>query len=120
MLKVFTRKFGDVAVLSVQGRIVVGNGIKTLREAVLRQTNVSTIILDLARVSTIDAGGLGAMLEILEQVQSNGTDFKLMNVRYLVSRLLAMTRLDSVFNIVSEAEVLSPRRSAKVEAVVSF
>lgn len=116
MLKVYTRKFGNVAVVYVRGRIVVGNGLKTLRNAVISQSNADKIILDLARVSTIDAGGLGVMLELFQQTESNGIEFGLMNVTYLVSRLLKITRLDTVFNIRSETEIFAPRRAAKVEA----
>jgi len=71
------------------------------------QSRISALILDLARVSTIDAGGLGVMLELREQTQAKGIDFKLMNVTKLVSWVLEITRLNTVFEVTSEAEVLS-------------
>jgi len=78
-----------------------------LRNAVHSQSEVSAVVLDLARVSTIDAGGLGVMLELREQTESKGIAFKLINVTKLVSRLLEITRLNSVFEITSGAEILS-------------
>ena len=96
MLKVHTRKLGNVAVVSVQGRIVNGE-TASLREVVDAQSTVKTVLLDLGRVSTIDASGLGLMLEMREQTQSKGMRFKLMNVTNLVSKVLAVTKLDSVF-----------------------
>ena len=54
MLKVHTRNSGNVAVLCLQGRIVNGE-TTSLREAVISQTRVGTVVLDLGRVSTIDA-----------------------------------------------------------------
>src|SRR5439155_6833095 len=96
MLKVHTRKLGNVAVVSVQGRIVNGE-TASLRQEVDAQSRVNTLLLDLGRVSTIDASGLGLMLEMREQAQSKGMRFKLMNVTRLVSRVLEVTKLDSVF-----------------------
>ncbi|HKZ80410.1 MAG TPA: STAS domain-containing protein [Pyrinomonadaceae bacterium] len=106
MLKVHTKNLGSVAILCVQGRIVNGE-TATLRNAVDSQSEVSAVVLDLARVSTVDAHGLGVMLELRERALSKGIDFKLMNVTKLVSRVMEITRLDSVFQVTSGAEVLS-------------
>jgi anti-anti-sigma factor len=111
MLKVHTRKLGNVAVVSVQGRIVNGE-TASLREVVDAQSTVNTVLLDLARVSTIDASGLGLMLEMREQTQSKGMRFKLMNVTKLVGRVLEVTKLDSVFEITPAVE----QRPAMVHA----
>ncbi|HZE68308.1 MAG TPA: STAS domain-containing protein [Pyrinomonadaceae bacterium] len=116
MLKVHAKNLGSVAILCVQGRIVRGE-TAALRNAVHSQSRISALILDLARVSTIDAGGLGVMLELREQTQSKGIDFKLMNVTKLVSRVLEITRLNTVFEVTSGAEVLaafSPARPVSV------
>jgi anti-anti-sigma factor len=104
MLKVHARNLGTVTVLCLQGRIVNGE-TATLRKAVHSQSRVSAIVLDLTRVSTIDAGGLGLMLKLREQTESRGIGFKLMNVTKLVSRVLEMTRLDSVFEVTSGVEL---------------
>lgn len=114
MLKVHARKFGEVAILCLQGRIVNGESA-TLRRAVTLQPNGGMVVLDLARVSTIDAGGLGVLLELREQTESGGGRLKLMNVTRLVRRVLEITRLDSVFEITSTRElfpVAVPGRSA--------
>jgi len=116
MLKIQTRNFGKVAVLCLQGRIVQGERA-TLRTAVHSQSHVSAIVLDLARVSTVDAGGLGLMLELRQQIESRGIRFKLMNVSKSVSRVLEVTRLASVFEITSRGELSpssSPARSARM------
>ena len=120
MLKVRARNFGKVAFVCVQGQIVNGE-TETLRKAVRSQSDaqsdVSTVVLDLGQVSTIDAGGLGVMLELREQVQAKGIGFKLMNVRKPVARVLEVTRLDSVFEVTSGVEffpAVSRRRSASV------
>ena len=106
MLKVHAKNIGTVAILCLQGQIVTGEDA-ALRNAVHSQSRISALILDLTRVSTIDAGGLGVMLELREQTQAKGVDFKLMNVTKLVSWVLEITRLNTVFEVTSEAEVLS-------------
>ncbi len=80
---------------------------EVLRKAVDSQSGVSAVVLDFARVSTVDAGGLGVMLELREQTQSKGIDFKLMNVTRLISGVLEITRLNSVFEVTSGEEILS-------------
>ena len=98
MLKIQTIKFGSVAVLSVQGRIVRGS-IDPLRVAVMAQADASAIVIDLRRVNTIDACGLGVLLELREKAEANGIEFRLNNVTKLVRRILEITRLDSVFKV---------------------
>jgi anti-anti-sigma factor len=118
MLKIRARNLGQVALLCMQGQIVNGE-TETLRKAVRSlseaQADVSTLVLDLALVSTVDARGLGLMLELREQVQAKGIGFKLMNVSKLVSRVLELTHLDSVFELTSGVEffpAVSRRRPA--------
>jgi len=98
MLKVHSTKFGNVALICVEGKIVCGES-DALRNVVLAQVDASLVVLDLARVNTIDAGGLGVMLELREYIESRGIEFRLQNVTNLVRRILEITKLDSVFKI---------------------
>ena len=119
MLKVHSRQLGNVAVVSVQGRIVNGE-TASLREEVDAQSRVNTVLLDLARVSTIDASGLGLMLEMREQTQSKGMRFKLMNVTKLVGRVLEVTKLDSVFEVTSAVEPMPAIAHARSAHMMPF
>ena len=117
MLKVHTRNLGNVAVVGLQGRIVNGE-TAPLREAVYAQSSTSAIVLDLARVTAVDAGGLGMLLELRRHAESNGVGLKLMNVSRFVRQVLEITRLDSVFEIIPKAEsmpALAMARHARVE-----
>ena len=118
MLKVYSRNLGDVAVLSLQGRLISGE-TRSLREAVQSQSKVSAIVLDLARVTAIDARGLGVMLELQRQSVVDGIRFKLMNVNRFTSRVLEVTRLDSVFEIIPKAEAPISARIAPVQTQVA-
>jgi anti-anti-sigma factor len=120
MLKVQARNLGNVAFLCMQGQIVNGE-TEILRKAVRSQaharSDVGMVVLDFSQVSTVDARGLGVMLQLREQVQSKGIGFKLMNVSKLVGKVLEVTRLNSVFEITSGVEffpAVARRQSASV------
>jgi len=103
MLKAYTRKFGNAVVICLQGRIVRSE-TEALRKAVLVPDDASMVVLDLARVNTIDAGGLGVMLELRADAESRGIEFRLRNVNSLVKQILTITKLDSVFEISMDSE----------------
>ncbi|HKA17995.1 MAG TPA: STAS domain-containing protein [Blastocatellia bacterium] len=105
MLNVVIENVGELRVLHLRGRIVSGVPIETLRKVVFAQESASAVILDLAWVDLIDAGGLGALLEIRMRAQSRGIEFKLMNVTRRVKDVLEITRLDSVFEFASREEI---------------
>ena len=116
MLKVQAKTFGTVAILCMQGQIVNGE-TEILRDAVHSMTEVSGVILDFARVTTVDAHGVGVMLALREQVEAKGIRFELMNVNQRISMVLKLTRLNSVFQIISPVERLpafSPSQRAPV------
>ena len=119
MLRVHARNLGNVAILCVQGRIVNGE-TEILRKAVQSLSEVSAVILDLGRVTAVDAGGLGTLLEMRQQAESRGIRFELMNVTQWVRRVLEVTRLDSVFQITSAIEfypAVSRSRRASMPAL---
>jgi anti-anti-sigma factor len=103
MLKVNAKNLGNIAVLSLQGQIVNGE-TEILRQAVQSLPGVSSVKLDLAQVTTIDAGGLGTMLELREQAESKGIRFELLNVTKQIRRVFEITRLNSVFPITPAVE----------------
>jgi anti-anti-sigma factor len=96
MLKVHTEKLGEITVLHLQGRIVIGE-TKVLLNAVLSQSDASVVVLNLARVTGVDAHGLGVLLELRERTQSKGIEFRLVNVTRLVGQVLEITCLNTVF-----------------------
>lgn len=103
MLRIDTMKLGKVVQLGLEGDIVRGE-TDVLRKIVLGQADACLILLDLARVETIDAGGLGVMLELREDTQSRGIEFRVKNVTRLVRQILEITRLDTVFEISEQPE----------------
>jgi anti-anti-sigma factor len=103
MLKVHANNLGTATVLCLQGHIVIGD-TESLRNVVQSLSETSAVILDLTRVTTVDAHGLGVMLELREEMLERGIRFELMNVSKPMSGVLEITRLDTVFQISSAAE----------------
>ncbi|MFZ0061129.1 MAG: STAS domain-containing protein [Pyrinomonadaceae bacterium] len=103
MLKVHAKNLEAVTIVTLQGEIVTAQ--TEMLEGVLQSlSGTNAVILDLARVSRIDAHGLGVLLELREQAQTKGLRFELMNVSKFLRGVLEMTRLDSVFQITSGVE----------------
>ena len=101
MLNATAQKLGDSTVVRCQGRIVIGDAYRILRDAVLRKTHNRMLVLDLARVDRIDAGGLGVLLSLREWAYSHAIRFRLMNVMNQVELVLELTKLDRVFEFCS-------------------
>ena len=106
MLNATAQKLADSTVLRCQGRIVIGDAYAILRNAVLRQTHARTLILDLAQVDRIDAGGLGVLLGLREWACSHAIRFQLMNVTDQVEHVLELTKLDRVLEFCSVEDML--------------
>jgi len=97
MLNATVQKLGDATILHFKGRIVIGDACLILRNAVLGQADSRMLVLDLAQVDRIDAGGLGVLLGLREWARSKAIMFKLMNAGNKVEQVLELTRLDRVF-----------------------
>lgn len=93
MLHVTVEDLNEVVVLHCAGRIVRGDETSLL--CVASRQHGRTVVLDLGRVDTIDAAGLG----LLVSLQAAGIYLRLMNPSQSVSEMLRLTHLDSVFEV---------------------
>jgi anti-anti-sigma factor len=106
MLRATVQEFGDTAIVKCQGQIVVGERLAILREAARAHATASILVLDLAGVERIDAGGLGLLLSLRQWAYANAIRFKLMNVMKNVDRVIRLTKLDCVFEFWSLSDML--------------
>lgn len=106
MLRAIVQQLGDATVLCCRGRIVTGEDCGILRDTAMSQLQSRLLMLDLAEVESIDAGGLGVLLGLREWARSHAIRFKLMNVRNRVEQMLELTALDRVFEFCSIREWL--------------
>jgi anti-sigma B factor antagonist len=105
MLKITVQNLGDTSVVRCHGRIVAGDAGSILRNAVLSQRHTRVLVIDLARVERIDAGGLGVLLGLRESARSRAIMFKLMNATKRVEEILELTHLQRVFEFCSVREL---------------
>ena len=103
MLNVTVQNLGDASVLHCRGRILFGNA--NLYNAALSQKSADMLVLDLAQVDGIDAGGLGVLLELRSWTSAHGIQLRLLNVRRSVQRVLESTRLNLIFEVCSVPEM---------------
>ena len=106
MLNVTVQNLGNATVLHCKGRIVLGDACSTLPKAVISQAQSAVLVLDLAQVDRIDAGGLGTLLKLREWAEADSRSFKLMNVPKTVEQILELTNLRRVFEFCSVPDLL--------------
>lgn len=95
------RKSGDVTVLDVEGKILLGEGDVQLKRKIdeLIERNESKLVLNLANVPYMDSGGLGEVVRSYTTVKRAGGDLKLLNATKRISDLLTITKLITVFEL---------------------
>jgi len=106
MLHVIVQKLGNVTVFRCVGRLVIGDENTILRRTVLSYTGASSVVLDLAQLDDIDAGGLGMLMNLRELTRKKGFEFKLMNATKRVQQILELTNLDRVFDTCTVEEIV--------------
>ena len=100
-LKIATREVAHVTILDITGRIVLGEEIGSLRDAVraLVAQGKKKIILNLVGVDYIDSSGVGELVGSFTTVRNAGGELKLLNLTQKVHDVLHVTKLYTVFDI---------------------
>lgn len=98
-IKLNTRQVGDVTVLDLAGRITLGEGSSTLRDALkeLVAKGDKKILLNLGDVTYIDSSGIGELVSGFTTVTNQGGSLKLLGLNKRVKDLLQVTKLYTVF-----------------------
>ncbi len=100
-VKIKDRQVGDVTVMDVSGRITLGEGSSTLRDALrdLVAKGHKKILLNLGDVSYIDSSGIGELVSGFTSVSNLGGHLKLLGLTKRVKDLLQITKLYTVFEV---------------------
>jgi anti-sigma B factor antagonist len=108
-MRVVKRKVGDVVIIDLHGRMVIGEGDMALRAAVagLADSENPRILLNLADVSYVDSSVISEIVRVYTTVTRKGGKLKLLSLPTKIQDLLSMTRLLTVFETYeSEDEAL--------------
>jgi anti-sigma B factor antagonist len=116
-LEVTERQLGDAVVLVVSGQLIADQGTCPFCERIdrLLAAGFRTVLVDLSRITYIDSAGVGALVWKYRSVTGRGGAFRLLRPSRRVKTILAITRLDTVFEIFdSETAALGEGERAAV------
>jgi anti-sigma B factor antagonist len=109
-LNISNKQVGDVSVVALKGRIVLGEGSSSLRERIksLLVDGKKKVVLNLANVTYIDSAGLGALVAAHISANKEGAVLLLSDLGTKFYEIMQVTRLLTVFNVfTAEAEAIS-------------
>jgi len=100
-LKITNREVDGVAVVALDGRIVLGEESTALRESVktLLAANKKQIVLNMDNVTYIDSAGLGALVAAHHSARSQNASLRLSNLGSKFQEVLQVTKLLTVFEV---------------------
>ena len=100
-MEIHTRTVGDVHVLDISGKIVLGDATKNMRHTIsdLLVNGGKKIVLNLTDVNYIDSSGIGELVRSFTTVTNEGKQLKLLNLTRKVRELLVITKLLTVFQV---------------------
>ena len=96
----------DVTVVTLTGRMVLGNELQRLEQAIddLVKKQQKKIVFDLAHVDYIDSSGLGVLVSCMSKAKAAGGQLRVAGISDRVMKLFKMTRLDSTLRIDATVE----------------
>jgi len=98
-MKIEKRKNGDVTIFDLKGKILIGEGIDELREAINDsiKANDTKLLLNFDQVPYLDSTGLGEVVRSYTTLKKEGGMVKIVNLTQKVRDLLSVTKLITVF-----------------------
>jgi len=111
-LHIKSEQAGDVAVLRCAGRIVRGEALHFLKNAVTSLPPIRVIVLDLSGVEMLDCGGLGMLVSLQGWTRNNGIQLKLVNPSSFAREILERTGLTCVLHISSVGDAVDVLRKS--------
>jgi anti-sigma B factor antagonist len=102
--KVISRKTDSVRIIKITGRLDPGDGPDQLYEMVLGFVEQDEInfLLDLRSVTYISSTGVGSLIKSYRSVLKQKGQVKLLSPSQSVRNILAISKLDGVFEIFSD------------------
>lgn len=111
-MKITSRQEEGVLILSLDGRLTIGDGDVRLRDEVGSALHGGNrkLLLDLQKVRAMDSSGLGELVRAKTTVANENGVIKLLHVEDKVQEVLQMTRLIGIFDTFDD----------EIDAIASF
>jgi anti-sigma B factor antagonist len=109
-LKMTNREVDGVAVVALEGRIVLGEESNALREKVksMIAEGKKKVVLNMQNITFIDSAGLGTLVASHHSAKSQGAALKLAHLGSKFQEVLQITKLLTVFDVYNtEAEAVA-------------
>ncbi len=96
-----TRQIDGISIVDVSGRITLGEGSSSVRDALrdLISKGEKKVLLNLSEVSYIDSSGIGELVAGYTTISNQGGTLKLVGLNKRVKDLLQITKLYTVFDV---------------------
>lgn len=105
MLKMKSRQVDDVTVLDMDGKLVFGEETAALRDTATSALAAHpNLVLNLAGVTYVDSGGLGALVALHGHARKVGGNVKIASLTRRVADLMQITKLVTVFDVHDSAD----------------
>ena len=100
-MEIVEERAGDVTLLRLKGRLELDDGDLVLRKHVddLVAAGRVNVVLDMTDVTRMDSAGIGMLVGKYMTVKNRGGMLRLLHLTDKTSRLLHVTRLETVFEI---------------------
>ena len=105
-MEIVEQRVGDVTILRLKGRLELDDGDVILRSHVdgLVQQGRVNVVLDMTDVTRMDSAGIGMLVGKYMTVKNRGGMLRLLHLTDRTSRLLHVTRLETVFEIFEQED----------------
>ena len=105
-MKIEKRKKGDVLIIDLKGKVLIGEGIDEIRNAINStiKEKETKVLLNFAEVPYLDSTGLGEVVRSYTSIKKEGGTVKIVNLTNKVKDLLSVTKLLTVFETFEDEE----------------
>jgi anti-sigma B factor antagonist len=99
-MQINERHVGDVAIIDLSGKLVLGDSDNLLRDKVnsLVQQGQKNIVVNLGQLTYMDSSGIGELVGCYTTVTRRGGTLRLLGLTKRIHDLLAITKLLTVFD----------------------
>ena len=117
--RITERRIGDITILQVSGRVILGDGAAELRARMNDLVDEANLkfLLDLRGVTYIDSFGVGVIAAKYVSVRRKGGDVKLLRLSPRSQRVMRISGLLKIFeSFENEEEALNSFATARNQA----
>jgi len=105
-MRIDTKSKDNGAILHLNGK-VIGDGVPQLKRTIEEQINsgANWLIIDLAEVPLMDSSALGTIIAAFLKLREKNGKLVLLNAQKNILDVLAITKLDSLFEVYDDMQV---------------